>query len=448
MKFSNKRFNIAIVYYLMLIILIIVSGVYTTVHTQNSAKDNEIDAAKVRVQSLSYIIRNDHVDSIPLTEKDVATSSTYSRLKIDLANIKNYEFAIRKIYTLKKVDDKIFFVADSERNPLKDYNVLGKEYGETKLIKNVFDNGEIITEGPIEDESGTWFRAIAPIMDNKGNYTSAVGIDIDQQTNNDITNNAVLFIWLIVFSLLLVVFLLYKYEMNEVKMVNLKSDFLALASHEIRSPLTKIRWGLSVMINNSETQTSVKEELKKIQETTIRLISLTNSIIETTAADKNIIINKNTCGSDLKIILDNSIKNVKDKTQDKFITFNISKSFESGVCVQGETDKLELAFTNILSNAYKYSPDNSKIDIDLIDYGKKVDISVKDYGIGIPKDEVKNIFNGFYRAKNAQESNIQGSGFGLYMTKKIIEFCNGVLKCTSELNRGTTVTVTLLKGKA
>ena len=107
----------------------------------------------------------------------------------------------------------------------------------------------------------------------------------------------------------------------------------------------------------------------------------------------------------------------------------------------GDSKLLDHAFTNIISNAIKYSPDNTTVKVMSKSNDQKVLLRIVDQGIGIPEDEVKNIGQKFFRAKNTLE--VAGTGIGIYLTKNFIELHKGSLKIESKLNVGTSITVTL-----
>lgn len=110
-----------------------------------------------------------------------------------------------------------------------------------------------------------------------------------------------------------------------------------------------------------------------------------------------------------------------------------------------ETDPtlLKHIISNLISNAIKYSPNGSKIEIDLKEQNSEIYLFVKDYGIGIPEENQKNLFSPFYRADNVE--NIQGTGLGLSIVKKFVDLLNAEIDFESKLNIGTTFTLKFKK---
>jgi signal transduction histidine kinase len=109
----------------------------------------------------------------------------------------------------------------------------------------------------------------------------------------------------------------------------------------------------------------------------------------------------------------------------------------------GDPNALRRAIANLISNAVKYSEPGGNIDISIKSENGKLIWSIKDTGIGIPKDDLPKVLMGYYRAKNAKLSGIAGTGLGLYYTKKVIEACRGKLSLASPGGKGTVVTITI-----
>ena len=123
-------------------------------------------------------------------------------------------------------------------------------------------------------------------------------------------------------------------------------------------------------------------------------------------------------------------------------TINISHDFECSI--YADRDRMGQVITNILNNAIKYSPHADRIDVRIHQIGKnEVAVIVKDYGIGIDKEDQEKIFERFYRAEGKSEQTYPGFGVGLYLASEIIHRHNGSISVESEKTKGSTFTVTL-----
>ncbi|MRX47454.1 sensor histidine kinase [Pedobacter puniceum] len=227
-------------------------------------------------------------------------------------------------------------------------------------------------------------------------------------------------------------------ELNE-----LKSKFVNMVSHEVRTPLAGILSSVELLeIINQNIDASLKEKSAKhysrIKDQILKIGELMNDVL---------ILGKIESG---KIELDveevDFVANLsKFSTNNINITdSNIIKLFVKGTPKKVKMDwkLMEHVFTNLLSNAIKYTKDNQKSPEILINFhSKDVEVTIKDYGIGIPKDDLKLLFQPFKRASNV--GNINGTGLGLILVKYFVELHKGEVSVISEENVGSSFTVKL-----
>jgi signal transduction histidine kinase len=114
-----------------------------------------------------------------------------------------------------------------------------------------------------------------------------------------------------------------------------------------------------------------------------------------------------------------------------------------GTSLIGDRDRLGQVFTNLISNAIKYSPDAEKVEIDLRTSEDAVTISVRDHGLGIPREQHDKIFERFYRASGPKQKAVPGLGMGLYIVAEIVKGHGGNITVDSTVGKGSTFTVTL-----
>ncbi|TSE10850.1 sensor histidine kinase [Aquimarina algiphila] len=220
----------------------------------------------------------------------------------------------------------------------------------------------------------------------------------------------------------------------------MKSSFIHNASHELKNPLTAIIGQSEIALNSTRTKQEYIVTLQTIEKEALRLNELINALLElahTESDSKGLIIEHiraDELVTELKTSFDTSISN-KINCDFQFLPKNPDK-----LIFQGNHDLIKVALLNILDNALKYSK-NAKVDLSLKAKENSILISIKDKGIGIPKDDVKNIFEPFYRGSNARA--YEGFGFGLPLSHKIIHLHGGELKIHSEIGQGTQVLVQL-----
>jgi len=442
MNSSRNIFRKDIVFYLIISLLIIVTSFIVARYSYRTTHADQLERLFARAETISLLLNTDELDRLDARESDMSLPE-YSDLKLRLMKVRENYPDTRFIYLVKEREGKIYFMADSEREDSRDSSPAGQEYTEApKALMEVFESKQSRLDN-YTDRWGAWISAFVPVVNKDGKLVSVVGIDIDAEDHIKTLAIRLGLIVLATFTLLFIVTIFYYYRKKEESVITLKSEFIALASHELRSPLTVMRWQLSTLLKKDDIPPILREQLEEINRATIRLVSMTGSILETTAAEHQLEKKQITARANIAVVLNNSKISVLDAAKQKNIDIRISEKARLTALVKGETEKLELVFTNIFNNAIKYSPTQSTVEVDIIPLKQALKITVADHGIGIPTAEIKHIFDGFYRAKNAKGAGVRGSGFGLYMTKKIVEFYDGSISCSSEPGSGTVFSIIL-----
>lgn len=228
----------------------------------------------------------------------------------------------------------------------------------------------------------------------------------------------------------------------------IKSDFVSLASHQLRTPLTGIKWFVQLLEENTSQipLEKIHEYIQKIGSSNDRLIDLVNDLLSTSRLDGGKLV-KNISSCNIRDILQQSIDTQGRTLIDKQIEINGLNSIPAELNVDADLVQLTQVFGNLINNAARYSPANSKIDISAITRNEKVTISIQDHGVGIPQSQQAKMFTKFFRADNVAKT-IPGSGLGLYVAKSIVESHGGRIWFESTENIGTTFYVELPLGSS
>ncbi len=224
----------------------------------------------------------------------------------------------------------------------------------------------------------------------------------------------------------------------------LKSNFVATASHQLRTPLTGIKWGLLALSEEmgGDLNDVQKKLIKKIISANDNVINLINDILNVGKIEEGRFEYKFSRGS-VTDIVDELLENFEVNIEKQGLTVVRDYPKQGLPVVLRDRDKLSLAIRNLLDNAIKYTQQNGIITVKA--WGDKdfLRISVSDTGIGVPKKDLPFLFNKFYRAPNAVRLETDGSGLGLFFTKSIIDKHNGILTIESEEGKGATFTISL-----
>ena len=210
-------------------------------------------------------------------------------------------------------------------------------------------------------------------------------------------------------------------------------------AHELRTPLAAIQSHIEAFMDGVWEPTD--ERLSVIHGEVIRLTKLISELSNLSNVEDDE-INLKLSTVDISATLNDIIDSYEPMFLDKNIIVN--KSIQNGVNMMGDVDYLKRIFINILSNAIKYTNENGTISISLEHIKDKIRISVKDTGIGIPKEDLKYIFERFYRSDLSRNRKTGGTGIGLTITKALVEAHEGTIKINSEVGKGTNVIVQFL----
>lgn len=229
--------------------------------------------------------------------------------------------------------------------------------------------------------------------------------------------------------------LIKEQELNE-----LKSQFIAMMSHEFRTPMTTIRSSVDLLQAYPDEITSQQnvKYLKRIENAIEQMLKLLDDILFLQRNEAGRVqfcprpIDLNTFCTEIIDIMQLSVG------QEHNIIFTLSGDYSQA---RMDEELLSCILTNLLSNAVKYSPKNSNIYFNLNCQNETVVFQIQDQGIGIPQNDQSHLFENFYRASNVR--GIPGTGLGLAIIKRCVELHQGSIKVESELGAGTTVTVTL-----
>jgi signal transduction histidine kinase len=186
-----------------------------------------------------------------------------------------------------------------------------------------------------------------------------------------------------------------------------------------------------------------KERLEKIDKHSNSLVHLINNLLDIARIESGK-VQMGMKDISIKEILDSIVDIITPQIKEKNISLKINSKIKLDR-IKADQGQMERVFLNLLSNAAKFTPENGRITIDIEDKNDDIQFSIEDTGIGIPPQDIQKVFQEFFRADNALDQKIKGSGLGLSLVKKIIEAHKGRIWFDSALDKGTRFTFTLPK---
>lgn len=228
---------------------------------------------------------------------------------------------------------------------------------------------------------------------------------------------------------------------NLQKLENLRREFVANVSHELKTPITSIKGFAETLIEGAKNdEDSLNMFLNIILKESNRIESLVMDLLDLSHIEQQNEIT--TSYMNLSELAYTTIDNLQNQAQNKNIT--IESNIEQDVIFKANENKIAQVITNLLSNAINYSTNDNKVIVSVYREGKKVNLEIQDFGIGISAEEQKHIFERFYRVDKARSRDSGGTGLGLSITKHIVEAHNGRISVVSRLNEGSTFKVTFI----
>jgi PAS domain S-box-containing protein len=290
---------------------------------------------------------------------------------------------------------------------LKDYSDLEEFDDKLQLVQQM---GTATFETRLMRTDGEWANVLVSAVQNKVNFISTGIIAVI----TDLTERA--------------------------RLEQMKTDFVNRASHELRTPLTTA--SIMVQLLDQEIQGEESRGFWEIlKDSLLRQQGLVEGLL-TLGRIEGGRYKLSIVPIDLTAIVKNVIEKLQPNLDANHLSLTVSIETDLPL-VCGDTQALSDVVTNLLTNAIKFSNLNGDIKLQLIKHPQFIHLIIEDEGIGIPAEDLPNLFMRFYRARNATENEIQGSGLGLFIVKSIVTELGGDIQVDSTLGKGTRFTVIL-----
>jgi len=224
-----------------------------------------------------------------------------------------------------------------------------------------------------------------------------------------------------------------------------KSSFVLSVTHELRSPLAAIKCMLGVMLAGyaGEISETCANFVRRAEKRVAFLLDLVDDLLDLAAGKAEL------AGDGGGAKVDDVMEKVLDATYGRALQKNVHVEThvppDAVLHVRADSQDLERVLTNLIDNAVKYTEPEGRVSVRVEEQDDTVRVTISDTGIGIAREELARVFDEFYRAQNAKEVEREGTGLGLAIVKRIVERSGGRISVESELGKGTTFTVLLLR---
>lgn len=241
--------------------------------------------------------------------------------------------------------------------------------------------------------------------------------------------------------------ILLLHDITEIRRLeNVRSEFVANVSHELKTPVTALKGFAETLLDGAMyDEVLLKKFLTIIKEESDRLHRLIMDILELSRIEQKH-VSMNLEQVDVEDVVIATMDTIRPMAVEKEIQL-VPPILEKPIVIHAERDRLQQILINLISNAIVYTPQNGEVRVGVIENeaNDTISITVTDNGIGIPVKDIDRIFERFYRVDRARSRHSGGTGLGLSIVKHIVESCGGQIQVESIEGSGTTFTVTLPK---
>jgi two-component system, OmpR family, phosphate regulon sensor histidine kinase PhoR len=230
------------------------------------------------------------------------------------------------------------------------------------------------------------------------------------------------------------------HDVTREKMVEaMKSEFVSIAAHQLRTPLSAIKWTMIMLLEGDLGDLSEEQKnlVQKAYDSNERMVSLINDLLNVSRIEEGRYLYKPSYIS-FNDIIDPLIEIYQSELKRRSIDFEIKIPKEKLPKVVVDTEKITLVIQNLLDNAMKYTDQGGKVFFSVDVKEKEIEVMVKDTGVGIPQDQQKRLFSKFFRAANVVRMETEGSGLGLFICKNVINSHKGRIWFESKEKQGST----------
>jgi len=230
------------------------------------------------------------------------------------------------------------------------------------------------------------------------------------------------------------------------RLQELKNEFVFIAAHELRAPVTAIKGYLSLLLEGDagELPKRVRDFISPVKQSNDRLVTLVSDLLDVARSEAGQ-LGISVVASDIKAQINSIIKEVQPLLMEKYIILTYEPEPDLPLVFVDET-RFKEVIMNLVSNSIKYGSNNGWIKITHVVKNDIVETIVADNGRGISEEDQKHLFQKFFRADDVKKTPIQGTGLGLFITKELVEKMGGTITVKSSLGKGAAFTVAFRRG--
>lgn len=426
-------------------LLIIAAGIASALFAAVTSHLQQREYLVGRAQTISDTLPISDIYKLKGNQSDLSRPE-YAKVKQALQQVSNSNTDISRIHLFVIREGQVEVVADSKTPDSPGYVSPGSTFSDaSESLRTAFKTDAPHYDNLISDYAGRWIAAYTPVYDVQSNKTIAVVGTFKEAKTYYLEIALYALVPLLLAAIPLAGILRdIKIQAKEHEIMQLKNQFVSIASHELRSPLAGMLWAIHTLGQEGKKLTPRQHDmLNDMYRSTESSLTTVNEILDLSIFERGQGHKLQHDLLDLRSVMKQVVATLKLGAQEKHITIHFGSDWPKQAFATADLGALKRAMMNIVSNAIKYSPEKTSITINYRVSGNEHILSVKDEGIGIPSDEQEKVLGGYYRASNASTVQAHGTGLGLWVSRKIVEENGGRLWLNSKISHGTTVYIAM-----
>jgi signal transduction histidine kinase len=439
--------NTHLIYSIALIVIIPLAIIANTLIFLSYLRNNIDQELYNKAISIGAVINAGLADDLGQPEKIQAylekiTAFNGEIASLDIINRQGEAFAIAasldRTAVGKPLDSTQFLIAWQEEQPVA--------FLTNSASRSALDDQQVFRQNE------RFWHIVMPMNDSAGQKTALLSMKISLSVMDELTKQSIIksyFILAITVAIIILLLInntkLFEYAglYRKLKEVDqMKDEFISMASHELRTPITGIKGYVSMLLEGNFGQLSdkAKSSLVIVEASAERLGNLVDDLLNVSRIEQGR-LEIRLKAQNIEPIVKSVIEELSIQAQNKRLTLNYLPTANLPA-IETDESHLKQILINIIGNAIKYTPQGSiKVEVKLSADGQALEIRVKDTGLGMSAKEREKLFQKFYRIKNDQTREITGTGLGLWITKELTGLMNGSISVDSIENVGTEMIV-------
>ena len=378
------------------------------------SQSKELEEFKARTQELDKVAKM-------LVRRDLELSETRARREQELEKIElifsNLSDGLILINGQGKLE--LFNPAAEQMFGVRARDILGRTFQELETFPRLLEVARIV------GEKKEFSRYELPVPPNKVFEISAILLRAGEAKDQGV--------------------ILVSRDITKEKQVEqLKTEFVSLAAHQLRSPLSAMKWAFQALLDGDAGPVSQEQMqfLDGAYRSNERMIGLVGDLLEASKIEEGKYLYRPE-PSQIEEIIENILRTHENEAKEKRMEVLFQRPARALPKVIVDREKIKLAIENVIDNAFRYTSNGGRITISCALKGPHLEVAIADTGIGITQLQQQRVFERFFRADNAKKIDTEGSGLGLYLAKNIVEAHGGKIWFVSKEQEGTTFTLSL-----